>query len=73
VSYRGLDWDIGGIKEGGTTLLASVAELASDLPQHSPPKTTRCQRIYRKFELACAEMTHHTAPHATNPGRHCRR
>jgi len=38
-----LDSGIRGNKEGGTTLLMSVAELASDLPHYSAPKTIRCQ------------------------------
>ncbi len=45
MSCTELDYDIGGNKEGGTTLLESVANLASDLPQYCAPKTTRRQHI----------------------------
>jgi len=68
-----LDKDIGGNKEGGTAHLESVAELASDLPHHSAPKTAGRQQGKANFELACTETAHHAAPHDTNQGRHCRR
>jgi hypothetical protein len=39
------DQDIRGNKEGGTALSEPVAELASNLPYHSAPKTLGCQQM----------------------------
>jgi hypothetical protein len=44
---------------GGTTLVESVAEFASNLPMYLAPTPIRCQAVPRLFYFVCPDMAQH--------------